>query len=325
MKTKLPKTKFPIKNIQQFIDVEGLDLESIVERKQLINLELNELIVEEGEERTVVANVTVMKADSDGDIVVPEGSDLERFQKNPIIYFGHNYSLLPVGKATDILVKEDRIQMKVVFASTDFARDVWTLFKEGVLKGFSLGFLIKKSLTKGTKAFNEYVKEKGLQIDNAVKRIITEYKIFETSVAGIPANEDALRTAISTKSFVPCAETIKELQLEEIIEKGEVIEVEEPEVVEKIEGVNEVVTEILDKEDKEDKEVPEEYEMIDPEVEKILMEIRDNEIDAEVKELIEIEDEEAKLPEIKSIVRVGSYDIKKEIKNYQRKKRGKII
>ena len=33
MKTKLPKTKFPIKNIQQFIDVEGLDLESIVERK----------------------------------------------------------------------------------------------------------------------------------------------------------------------------------------------------------------------------------------------------------------------------------------------------
>lgn len=347
-KNKLPKTKFPIKNIQQFISIDGLDPESIVERKQLVNLELNELVIDEGEERTVVANVTVMKVDADGDIVIPEGADLERFQKNPIIYYSHKYNLLPVGKATQILVKEDKIQMKVVFATTDFAKDVWTLFKEGVLRGFSLGFLAKKSLMRGTKAFNNYVKEKGLQIDETVQRIITEFQIFENSVAGLPSNDDALVQAISSKSFVPSKETIKVLQLEDIITKEDTViaeitvsESEKEEIVkEVIDELNEDSVEITKTEDgavveikenvvKEtlENKIKEKIEAVEEKVEEkvpdlkgVVLENSEGEINGEVK-VIKPED----FLKVKKILRKGNYDIGNEIKNYCKKRRGKIV
>lgn len=201
---------------------------------------------------------------------------------------------------------------------------------------------------RGTKAFNNYVKEKGLQIDETVQRIITEFQIFENSVAGLPSNDDALVQAISSKSFVPSKETIKVLQLEDIITKEDTViaeitvsESEKEEIVkEVIDELNEdsveitktedgavveikenVVKETLENKIKEKIEAEEEkVEEKVPDLKGVVLENSEGEINGEVK-VIKPED----FLKVKKILRKGNYDIGNEIKNYCKKRRGKIV
>lgn len=105
---------------------------------------------------SVLAVICTAAKDSLGDIIVPTGCDLSSHRANPTVYYHHGIGIggsdspgyiLPVGKAETedgaygVIVHPER---EVMYATTKFsqttkfARDVFALYTEGILRGFSV-------------------------------------------------------------------------------------------------------------------------------------------------------------------------------------------
>jgi len=188
-----------MKHLRNLINIDELPEDAEIIRKQY----LSEIAVDEADEMTVVGKISTIDEDRDGDIVMPGGMSMARFSKNPVVMCQHDYSELPVGKAIKISVTEDAILSKTKFASTTKGKEVYQLFKEGILRAFSIGFVINKALIRGTDAFKQFVAERKLVIGEGVRRIITQAELLEYSCVNIPANPSALVMQVSEKQAVP--------------------------------------------------------------------------------------------------------------------------
>lgn len=142
----------------------------------------------EGTARTFTAKITTNSIDRDGEVLIPQGMDARDFKKNPIVFWNHDYNQ-PIGTAADMKRNDDHWTATARLASTPFAQEVYTLMREGVVRGVSVGFVPIESrpATKG-------------DIDkfgDGVKRVFPKWKLLEFSVVPLPANQDALITAVS--------------------------------------------------------------------------------------------------------------------------------
>lgn len=136
--------------------------------------------------------------DRQGDIVEQSGWELKNFLLNPVILWAHKYDELPVGKATGVTVTKSGLELDFEFASAEGnpkAQQVANLFENGFLNAVSVGFIPKER--------------------NG--NTITKAELLEVSIVPVPANQEALRLAMS-KGL-----DIKDLQSD--IEKGEVQDV----------------------------------------------------------------------------------------------------
>lgn len=96
------------------------------------------------EERTATFVASTEAIDSHGDIVDQASWQLDHFKANPIVLYGHNSRELPIGKATDVAVKNGQLETTIKFASAEAnprAEEVWRLIQEGILRAVSVGFL----------------------------------------------------------------------------------------------------------------------------------------------------------------------------------------
>ena len=144
-------------------------------------------------ERTVTARISTTSVDREGDVLLPSGLDLRDFKKNPVVLLGHSDSALPVGKATSIRRESDGVVATVKFAerpaghpdSVEWIPDtIFSLFQQGVLKAFSVGFIpqeMREPTEKDVRKFGE-----------DVRSVITKWSLLEFSVVNVPANQDAL-------------------------------------------------------------------------------------------------------------------------------------
>lgn len=96
---------------------------------------------------------------------------LSNYNKNPILLFNHNYDE-PIGKATLVEVRDGGLYIEATIYAVSKA---YTLIKSGVLKTFSVGFLIKDA---------EYLEGTG-------GLLITDAELLEVSVVSVPCNQDA--------------------------------------------------------------------------------------------------------------------------------------
>lgn len=149
-------------------------------------------------ERSVTAKISTIAVDRDGEVLMPSGLNSKDFEKNPVVFFGHNYYTLPVGKCTAIKRTDDAIIAKTVFAERPEnhpADQEWlpdtllSLYKQGVLKGFSVGF----SPVESRPASDKDVEKFGV----GVRRVFTKWRLLEYSVAPLPANQEAVATAVA--------------------------------------------------------------------------------------------------------------------------------
>jgi len=216
------KKDIKVGSLKTFINIEGLDPEEKLERKQYVS----DIKIDEGEEKTAIFRMTCSETDMDGDIMVPNGINLQRYNKNSPVLWAHQHSALPIGLTTEIANDGNQVISKVKFADTPFAQDVWKLVKMGALKCCSIGFIPLKGFIRGTREFDQYVAEKAIKIAKNTRRIVSEWLLLENSIVNLPCNEDALSLAVSTKSLELSDETIKKLGIEleeeidlEIIEK----------------------------------------------------------------------------------------------------------
>jgi len=92
-------------------------------------------------EKAVVLSVSLVNAHFD-----PAGVRLNRFRKNPVVLYAHDYSGFPVAKSTweRVRVNDDHVELvaKVQFhLNTELSREVWALVEKGVLSAWSIGIV----------------------------------------------------------------------------------------------------------------------------------------------------------------------------------------
>ncbi len=133
--------------------------------------------------------------DRDQEVISFDGWDLKNYKKNPVVLFGHNYSIPPVAKAVRIWksTTDRKLKAKVVFPEPEVSSlsdTLYRLYKDGFMSAVSVGFLPKKiDHHSGT--------ERGKEDP---WRTYLKQELLEFSLVPVPANPEALITSRSLKS-----------------------------------------------------------------------------------------------------------------------------
>lgn len=166
-----------------------------------------ELKADDDDEGTFIATVTTGTPDRHKEVVVAKGLDLENFQKLPTILFGHDHNALTIGKALWIRAKGNKIIAKVKMAPTEFAQEVFQLIKGGFLGAVSIGFRGTDNEKNGPPNEKELKKNPEWA---SVQWVWRATELLEFSVVNVPANPEALITAVS-KGHVSLSKNMSEL------------------------------------------------------------------------------------------------------------------
>jgi HK97 family phage prohead protease len=145
-------------------------------------------------ERTIVARVSTADRDRDGEIVEPKGIEFKDYNANPVLLWAHNYSQPAIGKALWSKTDDKGLVCKFQFAPTQFADEIYQLYKGGYQRAFSIGFI-------------------PVEFDQQTK---THKKIslLEVSAVPVPANQSALVMEAYAKGIVKCEGLIKDLEID---------------------------------------------------------------------------------------------------------------
>lgn len=142
--------------------------------------------------------------DRHGDKINPKGWELENFKKNPVIMLNHNYSQFPIGKAINVKRKDNALVFDIQFSKTlELAKQAFGLVKEGIMKAWSVGFIVLEWGKSGS--------------DYSIEKM----ELLELSLVGIPANPNALLNSLEpkqqemVKSFETLIKSMEETSAEE--------------------------------------------------------------------------------------------------------------
>lgn len=128
-------------------------------------------------EKAVVVTISTRARDRHGDIVDPEGVRLERFRRNPVVLYAHDYEALPIARSMWERVRDGELIAKPQFhLETELSREVWALVEKGVLSAWSIGFMPEEwEPAPGGRGFR-----------------IRKWDLLEYSSVPVPANFEAL-------------------------------------------------------------------------------------------------------------------------------------
>ena len=117
--------------------------------------------------------ISTNNVDRQGEAVDQNGWDLEHYNNNPVVLFGHDYYSLPVGVCDSIELVDGKLIAKGRFAPMEanpFAQQVRKLYDLKIMRATSVGFIVKE----------------------AVGNVITKAELLEFSFVPVPANPYAL-------------------------------------------------------------------------------------------------------------------------------------
>jgi phage head maturation protease len=131
--------------------------------------------------------ISTAEPDRMGDVVVPMGLRRpELYMRNPVVLWAHEKSMPPIGVCTKLEVEPSRVVAETEFSKTStFAMDVFKLFAEGILRGWSIGFVP----TKVSRITPSRVNPKG-------GMCYLEWDLLEYSAVPVPENPQALTLAV---------------------------------------------------------------------------------------------------------------------------------
>jgi len=147
-------------------------------------------------EDKVIVTASDFSIDRQGERVNPKGWLLKHFKKNPVMLIGHDYSSLPVGKWKNVKVEGNELIVEAQFASTEKAREVESLVRDGILNAVSVGFIVKKRNERDS-------------------FIIDEAELLEVSWVAVPANPNALQRAMAKGYTFSLDKTAEQNQIED--------------------------------------------------------------------------------------------------------------
>lgn len=130
--------------------------------------------------------VTTIEADRAGDIIIPTGlRNPEDYLQNPVVLWAHNrIAFPPIGLCEWLDVQPGRIVAETRFAQgVPFAEDVFRLYEQQILRGWSIGFVPRKA-----RRIPGPNGQTSLRVD--------EWELLEYSAVPIPENPGALTVAL---------------------------------------------------------------------------------------------------------------------------------
>jgi len=130
--------------------------------------------------------ITTIDADRAGDVVVPTGlRNSEEYLLNPVVLWAHNRTQFPpIGACEWLDVQPSRVVAETRFAqNVRFAEDVFRLYEQGILRGWSIGFAPRR-----TRKFTLPAGRVGLRVE--------DWDLHEYSAVPIPENPGALTVAL---------------------------------------------------------------------------------------------------------------------------------
>jgi HK97 family phage prohead protease len=135
----------------------------------------------------VRAVISTHDPDRAGDVIVPAGlRNADEFLRNPVVLWAHQRTMPPIGTCERLTIEPDRVIAETKFsASSPFARDVFALYAEGVLRGWSVGFVPVKA-----------VPVRPARDRPATGTCYPEWDLLEYSAVPVPENPQALTLAV---------------------------------------------------------------------------------------------------------------------------------
>lgn len=138
--------------------------------------------------------ISTNQVDRYGEIVNQDGIDFTNYLKNPIVLWGHDYYLPPIGKTIELIKQKTKTIAKFVFATTQFAQEIKSLVEGGFVNMSSIGFIS--------------------QDFDRDKNVHNVSELLEFSLVDVPANPGAgMQRSVMIKSM---AQGIKELNCKEV-------------------------------------------------------------------------------------------------------------
>lgn len=152
--------------------------------------------------------ITSKSEDRHGDVVEPDGCKgrLDRYAKNPVVFFGHKSYGLPVGRAVGqdgnwagLEFTEAGVVSPVKFhLKTKESEDVFALVEAGELSSSSIGFIPLKAKVTRAKAGDDDDRPRGEVVFEPYTRYrFLEWELLEWSVVAVPANPDCVNMRLS--------------------------------------------------------------------------------------------------------------------------------
>lgn len=135
----------------------------------------------------VQAVITTNQPDRAGDVIIPMGlRNARQYLRNPVVLWAHQRGWPPIGACQHLDVQADRIIAETKFSeSSAFAKDVFTLYAEGILRAWSIGFLPQEI---------HPITPSAERPDGGF--CFRQWDLLEYSAVPIPENPDALTLAI---------------------------------------------------------------------------------------------------------------------------------
>lgn len=187
------------------------------EKIQYKSYELSELEVKKSDtdKREFTGIISASTLDLDSEVLLHTGMNSSGFTGT--VLFNHNQDM-PIGRSLSIRKSGNGLVGKAQLADegTDpFIDKIWSLMKQGILRGISVGFQIIEQRAPTKQDIKEFGKE--------VRNVISKWKLLEFSVVSVPANQSALITAVKSmdldpKDFIP---GYKEIEVEEVKKDNE--------------------------------------------------------------------------------------------------------
>ena len=149
--------------------------------------------------RAALKYVSTRSVDAEGDVVVPKGIVLTEFMKNPVFFWGHNYSLPPLGSDELVDIDDHGLKVKSIYGDTGpgtMAEVVWRLVQQGHQKQSSIGYVPLKSSKRIDNGFQDEldIMQKSWpelsESRKSVKRILHKVLMLEHSDVGLGMNRD---------------------------------------------------------------------------------------------------------------------------------------
>ncbi|NNM86552.1 MAG: hypothetical protein HKL96_12450 [Phycisphaerales bacterium] len=152
--------------------------------------------------REVVACISTGSKDRDNEVVRPEGLVRQHYA-GLTVFYDHD-TRLPIGVTQWVKSDANRVLAKYrISDKTEFSRDMFAMAQDGVLTGYSIGFLSREDSPPSTAELTASPSLAG------VRRIYRKWELLEFSLVGIPSNPEATMLAISKKVS---ADTLARLQ-----------------------------------------------------------------------------------------------------------------
>lgn len=167
-------------------------IEKLPKEKQRITRKILEAKQVEAGDRSEVSVITTDALDRDGDVINPEGINLDHFRDNPIALFMHQWDNA-VGRIEWIKPTDNGLKAKFIYPPKpkDYEGEwkpdlIWGMIQAGILKGKSISYIEIESHPPTTEEIQTRP-----ELEKC-RKIVDKCLLLEVSVVTIPSNPEAL-------------------------------------------------------------------------------------------------------------------------------------